>query len=338
MPTMQEIKMREKIQKDKPLVYNKIMKYEDNIKAGKSIAMLQIQPSYNCNFTCKHCSVSCFRFQRRETLTLEEIEKLCNDADEYGLAQLDLTGGEPLVFKNLEQILKAIKPERFYLAIATNGWELTADKAVWLKQHGVDRILLSLDSLEESEHDDFRNKWGSWKRAISAIDNSLNAGLDLKINTVITHERVRSKEFDQFLKFIKAMGARLEALPAKPAGEWQGRTDILLTKDDEKYLSETYGVQLHTSKHYDMDLGCLAVKKIIVVTAYGDVIPCIWMYYSLGNIKVMPFKDIMAKGMNMFGAYYPKCRMSDPEFLEAYNKSIQAKILPIPIEDIAEVK
>jgi len=333
--TEAERKRREALKENKPLVYKKVMNYESQLANGKSVAMMQIQPNYLCNFHCQHCSVSCFRKQDRIRMTHKDIMSLCDQADKYGLAQIDLTGGEPLFMKDLEQILEAIGTERFYLSIATNGWFMDKEKARWLKEKGVDRILLSIDSLDEEEHDWFRNKPGSHKRAMAAVDFIKEAGLDLKLTSVITKERVRSQELKDFFKFMTDKGIRIEAQVPRLVGEWEGRTDLLLSLDDQKYLKDHYDMEFHTSKHYGMDLGCLAVKKIITVTAFGDVIPCIWMYYSLGNILETPLKDIIEKGMRIFGKYHPVCRLSeDKEFLDKYNKSIAGKTLPIPIEEV----
>ena len=330
--TIDELRREQALRKSKPLAYKKIKNYDKQLAEGKSIAMMQLQPSYLCNFQCSHCSISVFRKQKKQVLSILEVADLCRQADEYGLAQIDLTGGEPLVYPNLFEIIQAIRPERFYLTVATNGWFLDMVMALLLKEAGVDRILLSLDSLNEEEHDRFRNKPGSHQRAIQAIFSAKDAGLDLKIDSVITHQRVHSQELKDFLDFIKDMDARLEVQPPKLAGEWQAKTDVLLTDDDYKFLEETYGIEFHTSAHYGRHFGCCAVKKIITVTAWGDVMPCIWMYYSLGNIRKTPLKDLIEKGLKIFGAYHPTCRMSqDKDFMEEYQKNIAGKELPIEI-------
>lgn len=335
MPNESEVKRREGLRKSKPLVYAKVMKYEEMIANGKSIAMMQIQPSYVCNMHCLHCSVSCFRKQKRPIMTLDTIKSLCNQMNDYGLAAIDLTGGEPLAMKNLVGILGAIGTERFYMSLATNGYYMEKNVAEWLKVMGIDRILLSLDSLNEKEHDIMRNTQGAYKHAIDAIQYIKNAGLDLKFTSVITHQRVHAQELKDFVQFAKDNGGRIEPLPPKLVGEWEGKFDLLLTEDDYKYLADTYNMTFHVAPHYGMNLGCLAVKKILTVTAYGDVMPCIWIYYSLGNIHDTPLKDIIAKGMRYFGKYHPICRMSeDIDFIKKYADNIKGKQLPVAIEEV----
>ena len=133
------------------------------------------------------------------------------------------------------------------------------------------------------------------------------------------------------MHYFELKGIVLEALPARPVGEWEGRKDILLTSQDIQHLHKL-GLTLHTSKHYGLDLGCLAVKKIIVVNAFGDVMPCIWMYYSLGNILKESFTSLIEKGMKIFRGNCPTCRMQDPDFLDRYNSDTKGATLPVPIE------
>jgi len=329
-----EKRNREYIMINKPLVYNKIMNYPKMIAEGKITPMVQIQPAYECNFKCNHCMSTPFMTQKRPKLTPADYKNIFNQLDEYGLAQADMSGGEPLMLPNLKEILEAIDLKRFYMAIATNAWFLTKEKAEWLKIMGVDRMLLSLDSLDEKKHDEWRHKPGSYKRVIAGMKYVKDAGLDLKITSLITRERVHSDEFRDFMKFLDDNGTRIEALPPRPAGEYALRKDILLSSDDIKFLEDTYGIQFHTSVHFGKRNGCCAVKKLLSINAFGDVIACQWIYYSLGNLLKMSFKDIAIKGMKYFGEYHATCRVTeDMKFIDNYFASTKGKTMPLPVEE-----
>ena len=144
--TAAETQKRNQLQKEKPYVYEKIMKYADKVKRGESIAILQFQYDYTCNFRCDHCSVK--RFQGKKSgryFTIPDVRELSRQADELGLAHLVITGGEPLVFPDLDQIIEAVDPQKFYITSDTNGWLLDDKKAKHLKSIGLDKIQLSLD-------------------------------------------------------------------------------------------------------------------------------------------------------------------------------------------------
>ncbi len=337
--TPQEEEKRGRLRLVKPDVYRKVIRYNEKLSKGESIAIIQLQYSYACPFHCSHCSVSTFRnIKGREKFNPERVKDLCVQADELGLAHLDLTGGDTLAFKELDQIIEAINPNKFYIQCDTNGWLMTGDKAKHLKDIGVDKIQLSIDSLNADEHDMFRNKKGSYKSAIWSIDYIKNAGLNLQIASVVTHQRVRTPELIRFLDYMKERNVSVSVVYPKLVGEWEGRYDLMITSEDIKYihdLSERYDVYDHTSKKYGRDIGCIAVKRMISVNAYGDVMPCPWLYFSLGNVFTTPLKDILEKGMKYFGKPQSKCLVSESkEFNDKYISKTYNREVPVPIEEI----
>jgi MoaA/NifB/PqqE/SkfB family radical SAM enzyme len=334
-----EIENRNRLKINKPLVYEKVMKYEEKYKNGESIAIIQFQYDYACNFRCRHCSISSFQHKKNaRSFTVSDVQELARQADEMGLAHLDLTGGEPLVFPDLDEVIEAINPEKFYLQCDSNGWLMTDENARHLKSIGVDRIQLSLDSLSRKEHDDFRRMPGSYDRALRAIDSIKNAGLSMMIATVVTRQRVKSTEFIEFLEFAKSKGVAVSVVWPKPVGEWEGNFDALITTKDIEYvasLRNKYNVYDHLTPAYGLNIGCLAVKRMISITKYGDVMPCPWMYFSLGNFFNEPLNDIVARGMKYFGKHQEKCLVSDDrEFINKYVAKTYGKKLPVSIEEI----
>ena len=202
-----EIDKRNSLKREKPYVYEKIMKFDDKVKAGESIAILQFQYDYTCNYRCVHCSVKGFQGKKEgRFFTPSDVEELSRQADEMGLAHLVITGGEPLVFPDFDDIVAAVDPQKFYITSDTNGWLLDAERAKHLKSIGVDKIQLSLDSLSAQEHDEFRLRVGAHERAIRSIDAALDAGLNIIIQTVVTKQRVRSEEFIDFVEFLNEKG------------------------------------------------------------------------------------------------------------------------------------
>lgn len=312
--TEKDIRKMSKLEQDKPLAYAKTLRYDDMLKERKSIAIVQIQYNYACNFHCSHCSVSEFRTEKKPTLNPHSLHNFALQADEYGLAHLALSGGEPLVFENLEGIIKSLMPEKFHLQMDTNGWFMDRTKALWLKKMGIDKIQLSLDGLDAEQHDTFRRRIGSHSRAVQSIRYVQDAGLDLQIATVVDHERAQSNELKCFLSWCRGMGAPVSVVYAKPVGEWASKFDKLCTHDDIKRVKELlseFGGYDHTTVQYGRDLGCIAVKRMIAMTAFGDILPCPWMYFSLGNIFDTPLKNILEKGMRYFSDPCPVCRVSE---------------------------
>lgn len=337
-----ELEKRNSLKKAKPLVYKKISKYAEKLDKGESIAILQFQYDYACNFRCHHCDITRLRGKEgKRFFTIPDVKELSRQADEMGLAHIVITGGEPLVFPDFDEIIKAIGPDKFYITSDTNGWFLDAKKAKHLKSIGLDKIQLSLDSLSAAEHDEFRRKPGSHERALSAIDASLDAGLNIILATVVTKQRVRSQEFIDFLEFAKKKGVGVFVTYAKPVGEWEGNFNVLINKDDMGYLKkleQKYDVFTHLTPAYGLNLGCIAVKRMVSITKYGDIMPCPYIHVTLGNFFEEPLKDIVARGMKIkyFGKFIDTCLIAeDRKFInEIEVKKISGKPLPVPFGQV----
>lgn len=337
-----EIEKRNLLKKEKPRAYEKIAKFDEKVKKGESIAILQFQYDYTCNFACQHCSVK--RFQGKKEgrfFTIEDVKELSRQADEMGLAHMVITGGEPLVFPDFDDLVKAIDPAKFYITSDTNGWFLDESRAKHLKSIGVDKIQLSLDSLSAAEHDSFRQKPGSHQRALKAIDAALSAGLNIIVQTVVPKQRVRSEEFVEFLKFLNQKGVGVFVTYAKPVGSWEGNFDVLINKSDMDYMRELekkYNVFTHLTPSYGLNLGCIAVKRMVSITKYGDILPCPYIHVSLGNFFKEPLKKIIERGMNIkyFGEHIDTCLIAeDRKFIDEYIvKKIYGKPLPVPYSEV----
>jgi len=334
---------RDYLKREKPYVYEKMLKFGDKLKNGESIAIIQFQYNFKCNFKCVHCSIKGFQgnFEEKKSYTINDVKRLSKEADELGLARFVITGGEPLIFSDLDDLIAAIDPQKFYINLDTNGWLLDDAKAKHLKEIGVDRIQLSIDSLDAKEHDDFRRAPGSYVRCLRAIDAAKNAGLDIFIQTVVTHSRLHSQEFIDFIKYFNEKDVTVFVSYAKPVGAWEGHYDELVSMDDINYFKEMekeHNICTHLTSAYGRDLGCIAVKGMISVTQYGDVMPCPYIHTSIGNVFHEPLKDIIQRGFDIkfFGEWADTCWIAENmSFIKNYvAKNIYGKELPVSSDQV----
>ncbi|WP_373265356.1 radical SAM/SPASM domain-containing protein [Hungatella hathewayi] len=333
---------RQQLKRDKPRVYEKVIRFEEKYEKGESIALIQLQYHYACNMKCEHCAIETYQknASSKRRMTPADVGRLADQADALGLARFVISGGEPTVFKDLEEIVKAIGPERFFINCDTNGW-LLEEKAEYLKKIGVDRIQLSIDSLDAEEHDAFRRMPGAFDRAMKGIKKCQSIGLPLYIQTVVTKERLHSEEFINFVKYFNDMDLNVYVSFAKPVGAWEGHFENLIDREDLAYMQELegkYRVCSHLTPGYGLDMGCIAVKGFLTVTEYGDVQPCPFMHVSLGNIYETPLKDIIDTGMNIsyFGEHVDTCLMAeDLPFLKKYVEGrIYGRPVPVPCSEV----
>ena len=334
---------RNKLKTEKPYVYEKIMKLGEKYARGESIAIIQFQYNYMCNIRCTHCSVK--RFQGKKDgreYTIADVKDLSRQADELGLARFVITGGEPLILKDFDALVAAIDPQKFYINCDTNGWFLDKEKAKHLKSIGIDRIQLSIDSLDPKEHDAFRNAPGSHERALRAVDASLEAGLGIFIQTVVTKQRLYSEEFIKFVEYFNKKGLTVFVSYAKPVGAWEGKFDGMVSKDDIDYMRNTlekkYNLCTHLTPAYGLNMGCIGVKGMISVTQYGDVLPCPYIHVSIGNVFKEPLKDIIKRGLDIkyFGEHMDTCFIAENKaFVDKYIVGrVYNKPLPVPCSEV----
>lgn len=340
--TQKEQAGRNFLKETKPLVYEKVSKFTEKYGRGESIAIVQLQYSYICNMRCEHCCIE--RLQNdsrgRRRMTPADVKNLADQADAMGLARFVITGGEPTCFPDFDQLVEAIGPERFFINSDTNGW-LLKQKAQHFKDIGVDRIQLSIDSLNAKEHDDFRRMPGAYRRAIEGIEECRRIGLPLYIQTVVTKDRLHSDEFIEFLEHFNGMRLGVFVSYAKPVGAWEGHFDNLINRDDMAYmeaLEKKYQVFTHLTAAYGLDMGCIGVKGMFSVTEYGDVLPCPYIHVSIGNIFEEPLQDIIDRGLGIchFGEHRDTCLIAeDLPFIKKYiEKHVYGKPLPVDCREV----
>ena len=165
---------------------------------------------------------------------------------------------------------------------------------------------------------DFRRRKGAHARALQAVEASRKAGLAVFVSTVVTKQRLHSAEFIEFIKYFNDKDLGVFLTFAKPVGAWQGKYDMLVDPEDLQYVKQLetkHKIFSHLTPAYGLDLGCTAVKGMVCVTQYGDVLPCQYIFISLGNIFEEPLREIIQRGLNIkwFGEHVDVCpsRMID---------------------------
>ncbi|OSM07002.1 radical SAM/SPASM domain-containing protein [Magnetofaba australis] len=338
---------RNELMARKPYVAKKLAAISAQEARGEINPIIRLEKSYLCNFTCTHCSAEHYMDRHlrkvfkiedsRRKMDLDDVREISRQADELGLARFVLTGGEPLLMKDFDEVVEAIDPDKHYIITDTNGWLLDDEKARHLKSIGVEKVQLSLDSYIEGDHDEFRNMPGSYKRVMQAIDASLDAGLNLILSTVLVKGRARTQEFRDLCKFSTDRGVGLYTCYAKPTGSCEEHADLVIEKEDAdavRELEKEYKVFTHMTPSYGSYKGCITVKGIITITDTMEVTPCPYIDFSLGNLRETPLKEVLARGMRnpWLGPHRPDCLIGeDQKFIAIHTaKTKDQPFLPIP--------
>lgn len=283
---------------------------------------------WRCNLYCQHCFATSLRKVGTTKLTLLDYRRIAQEAEKIGVLHISFQGGEPLLIpKELEKIINVFDPEKFYIAVTTNGTLLTSQKVGWLKKIGVDKITVSLDSMNAKEHDSFRRVKGTFAKTWKGIEQALKAGFRITINTTLTHQNLHIEGIQKLFQYAMENKIILNPVFAAPVGRWLNESKMMLTNEDVKYISNLQKKSPYIRRDVDSNYfrwGCCAVKEVIYVDPYGNVIPCPFLHIILGNLKKESLADILEKALKYppFRNYSQKCLASeDQNFLKLMRKS-----------------
>jgi cyclic pyranopterin phosphate synthase len=199
---------------------------------GRAISYVRVSVTDRCDFRCVYCMAEDMTFlPKRDVLSLEELDRLCSAFVARGVKKLRLTGGEPLVRKNIISLIRSLSRHVASgaldeLTLTTNGSQL-ARFAAELAEYGVRRINVSVDTLDPGK---FRTitRWGELDKVMAGLDAARAAGLKVKVNAVALRG-VNEHEFDDMIRWAHGLGMDLTLIETMPLGEIEGdRTDQYL--------------------------------------------------------------------------------------------------------------
>jgi MoaA/NifB/PqqE/SkfB family radical SAM enzyme/SAM-dependent methyltransferase len=279
----------------------------------KRLYSVTLAVTNRCCFDCWHC-YNAGRSQK--DLPLATLVSLVSDLQQRGAVMVTLTGGEPLLRADLEQICGAFD-DRSTVILGTTGWGLTAGRARGLKDAGVFGVGISLDSDRPAEHDAKRGRDGAFGAALDALAIAGGAGLYPYVVTVADAQMLRPERFIPFLEFAGRCGAaEVHLLEPSATGKLAGRTDAMLT-DAHRQTILDYQRQVAAREDLPVlstftylespdSFGCGAGLTHIYVDGSGELCPCNLVPMSFGNVASEPLDAILDR----MGKHFcqPRCR------------------------------
>lgn len=192
---------------------------------GRSITYLRVSVTDRCDFRCVYCMAEDMTFlPKAEILTLEELDRLCSAFVSLGVKKLRLTGGEPLVRKNVMSLVRNLSRHLrngalSELTLTTNGSQL-AKHANELAACGVKRVNVSVDTLDPKKFTAI-TRWGKLPTVLEGLDAAKAAGLKVKINTVAL-KGVNDGEIFDMVDWAAREGHDLTFIEVMPMGDIGG--------------------------------------------------------------------------------------------------------------------
>ncbi|MGH6983932.1 MAG: GTP 3',8-cyclase MoaA [Stellaceae bacterium] len=189
---------------------------------GRSITYLRVSVTDRCDFRCVYCMAEDMAFlPKADVLTLEELDRAASAFVRMGVRKLRLTGGEPLVRRNVMALIRGLgrhlsTGDLDELTLTTNGSQLSR-YATELKAAGMKRINVSLDTLDPTKFTGI-TRWGKLDQVLNGLRAAKDAGLAIKINTVAL-KGVNEDELDRLVAWCGEEGFDQTLIEVMPMGE-----------------------------------------------------------------------------------------------------------------------
>jgi heme b synthase len=279
-----------------------------------------------CNLKCQHCRAEAQDDFAAGELSTDEILQVARDIREEGDPIIVLTGGEPLVRKDIFHIASECSKIFSNVALATNGTNIDEETAAKVIESGIRRVSISLDGSNAATHDAFRGQPGSFENALAGFDALKAAGASMQINATVTKHN--EDEVSDLLDFVLERGAdAFHVFMLVPVGcgveiaddqrlsperfeevlrwlfdksiELADRLHIKATCAPQYYrimrqVSKERGIPLAGGGHgmHAVTRGCLAGTGVCFISRTGDVQPCGYLPVQVGNVCKQKFGEI----------------------------------------------
>ena len=267
-----------------------------------------------CMYRCWHCYNA---GRSGKDVPLSSLKEIIARIQDLGAANVTLSGGEPLLRDDLEEIVRSFD-ERTSLTLNTTGWGLTAERAEVLRDAGLFAVGVSVDSRSPDEHDRLRGHEGAFDTALGALRTASDHGLYPYIISVATREFLEPTRFRSFMRFAADAGAlEVHLLEPSATGKLAGRGHVTLAEKERRRI---IGYQKETAEDPSLPIlstftylesssafGCGAGLTHLYIDGSGEVCPCNLVPLSFGNATREPLDTILDRMARHFGKPRPGC-------------------------------
>ena len=306
----------------------------------KVVRKVEMGITFDCQCDCPKCSSAFMKNEDKQKLTIPEISRVAKEIIALGAVQVNLTGGEPLLEKNIFKIIECFQPHKVLITINTNGLLLSNSMIDALEAAGVDILKISLDSPEAEGHDRSRVYNGCFDKVIKALEYiKQKRKIVAQLSTVCIKENLNTDRIWQMVELAKKYNALLGLTIPAASGKWIRNKEMLLGEKEKSVLKSLIKIP-HVIRDTDeayMRSHCPAGSEEFYLTCYGDIIPCPLIQISFGNVRKKDIRTIWEE-MSDFRGFKeknkPGCLAGENNnFIEKYLSALnEGSTLPLSID------
>ena len=267
-------------------------KVADNIKEIKDFncARLFFELTSKCNLKCAHCYGS-FSAQEQKELKCEDIVAILEKTKDYGTYQIDFTGGEPLMYRDLDKLLEYCYFNGFLVRIFTNLTLFNDNFLNMFKKYGVKEIVTSVDSCHAECHNQFRGVPKSFERTIDAIRILKDNNIPVTINSMVgQHNKEHIEEMIGFIDSLKVKSVLDVIIPEGRANELDNSI-----QESAKIIKDIYENHYNIIDKNAISVSCGIGYRFVYIKSNGNVYPCPSMTRDcdiLGGVQLFDIVEI----------------------------------------------
>ncbi|SCZ09451.1 radical SAM protein [Alkaliphilus peptidifermentans] len=231
-----------------------------------------------CQMNCIHC---CNEHRRTgEDISLEDAIKKVGELSKKNVSKIIFTGGDPLLYKDIFDLIEYVNKFNIKVCISTNGM-LLDDYYNEIITVSPEKIIIGLDGLSESTHDKFRGCEDAFTKVIKGVENLIpHKSIKIELHSIVSKMNIH--EIEQIIEFSKTKDIKLNLANLLEIENKPLIKDYILTNEDYNlYLDEINSEKHEHVRHIRKKKGllekCFAGSKIIGIRADGIYTPCIWL-------------------------------------------------------------
>jgi heme b synthase len=305
-----------------PAHIEKLKTTGDRMILPGALRMVAWEVTRSCNLACVHCRASSVLGPYEGELDTARCLRLLDEIAAFSKPVIILTGGEPLLRKDIFEIAAYGDSKGLRMVMATNGTLVDDATAAKIRDAGIRRVSISLDGVDAERHDAFRQVPGAFEGALAGIEALKRAGVEFQVNTTIT--RMNLDQIEGLLELAQKLGAAAHHIfLLVPTGRGKEMAHQAISPEDyEKTLDWFYEAGLacpmqlkatcaphfyriyHQRKKeraekalpenplHTMTRGCLGGSSFVFISHRGQAQPCGYLELDCGQLKEKSFEEI----------------------------------------------